>query len=661
MSPARIRQVAWALVGITLLLVALGLGLDAVHGTRFGLGAGFVLALVAVLLPLGVMVAFRQPANPIGWIFLGVAVTVGLGGLAGSYADYWTSGEGGSDGLGKLAAWYASSSWIPWVLIPATFLLLLFPDGKLPGSRWRPVAWSAGIGIGLLLVTALLTPGPLEDYKHVQNPYGVHTGIIDPLGGLAFLLVAIGIFGSIASLVLRYRRGHRELREQIKWIALAGGLVAVVVPVGVATYDVVGEVVANSAIELSILTLPLAAGVAILRYRLYEIDLVINRTLVYGVLTAGLGGIYAAVSLGLGVAIGAGSTLPTAAATLAVALLFRPLRANIQAAVDKRFDRARYEGLRKVEHFLGELRAGRAAPEETGRVLADALGDPRLEVLFWLPAEEIHVDATGRAVREPAAPGRMRTPVRRGDLQLATLVHDEALCRRPNLLESVIAASGLAIEISRLRAEVRRRLAEVEDSRARIVTAGDAERRRLERDLHDGAQQRLVAIGLALRHVQGLLRPGGEAATEVDATVTELTNAIEELRELARGVRPAGLDDGLATALQELATRSPLRTTVEATDERFEDRVETAAYFVASEAFANVIKHARATAITVSANKRNGNLVVSVRDDGIGGAAASDGSGLVGMGDRVAALGGRLRIDSSPDAGTVVTAELPCG
>jgi signal transduction histidine kinase len=207
---------------------------------------------------------------------------------------------------------------------------------------------------------------------------------------------------------------------------------------------------------------------------------------------------------------------------------------------------------------------------------------------------------------------------------------------------------------------VRRRLAEVEDSRARIVTAGDAERRRLERDLHDGAQQRLVSIGLALRHVQGLLPPGGEAATEVDATVTELTDALDELRELARGVRPAGLDDGLATALQELATRSPLRTTVEATDERFEDRVETAAYFVASEALANVIKHARATAITVTASRRNGSLVVSVSDDGIGGAAASNGSGLVGMEDRVAALGGQLRIDSRPNAGTVVTAELPC-
>ena len=342
------------------------------------------------------------------------------------------------------------------MLIPATFLLLLFPDGKLPGSRWRPVAWSAGIGIGLLLVTALLTPGPLEDYKHVQNPYGVDTGIIDPLGGLAFLLVAIGIFGSIASLVLRYRRGHRELREQIKWIALAGGLVAVVVPVGVGTYDVVGEVVANSAIELSILTLPLAAGVAILRYRLYEIDLVVNRTLVYGVLTAGLGGIYAAVSLGLGVAIGAGSTLPTAAATLAVALLFRPLRANIQAAVDKRFDRARYEGLRKVEHFLGDLRAGRAAPEETGRVLADALGDPGLEVLFWLPGEEIHVDATGRAVRESAAcgpdadAGAPRRPAarhprpRRGARPAAQPPRERHRCRRARDRDQPAARRGAA-------------------------------------------------------------------------------------------------------------------------------------------------------------------------------------------------------------------------
>jgi signal transduction histidine kinase len=209
--------------------------------------------------------------------------------------------------------------------------------------------------------------------------------------------------------------------------------------------------------------------------------------------------------------------------------------------------------------------------------------------------------------------------------------------------------------------EVRRRLAEVEESRARIVTVGYEERRRLERDLHDGAQQRLVSIGLALRDVQGQLPTPSPVATELDATVGELTEAIDELRELASGVRPAGLDDGLAAALHELAARSSVPTRVEAIDERFEDRLETAAYFVASEALTNAAKHARASQVAVSALRRNGNLVVSVRDDGIGGAVATDGSGLVGMTDRVAALGGSVRVDSPRGCGTTVTAELPCG
>ena len=188
---------------------------------------------------------------------------------------------------------------------------------------------------------------------------------------------------------------------------------------------------------------------------------------------------------------------------------------------------------------------------------------------------------------ESPVAGRARTPVRRATLQLATVVHNESLGNRPNLLQNVIEAAGLAIEIARLRAEVRRRLAEVEESRARIVTAGYDERRRLERDLHDGAHQRLVSIGLALRHVQGQLPARSREADELNATVEEVSDAIEELRELARGVRPAGLDDGLSPALRELASRSPLPTRVDATGERFEDPLETAAYLVASEALAN--------------------------------------------------------------------------
>jgi signal transduction histidine kinase len=204
---------------------------------------------------------------------------------------------------------------------------------------------------------------------------------------------------------------------------------------------------------------------------------------------------------------------------------------------------------------------------------------------------------------------------------------------------------------------VRRRLAEVEASRARIVTAGYEERRRLERDLHDGAQQRLVSIGLALRHLQHRLPD----PAPLDAVVVEVSRAIEELRELARGVRPAGLDDGLGHALRELAARSPLKTRVEVTGERFEDRIETAAYFVASEALANAAKHARAATVAVAAGRRNGSLVVRIRDDGVGGAAPSEGSGLAGITDRVAALGGSVSVTSPPGGGTEVVAELPCG
>ena len=305
--------------------------------------------------------------------------------------------------------------------------------------------------------------------------------------------------------------------------------------------------------------IPVAIGVAVMRYRLYEIDRLINRTLVYVTLTAALAATFAAVSLTLGVAIGSGSTLATAAATLVVVLLFRPLRSRVQVLVDRRFDRARYEGLRKVERFLEELRAGRAAPEATGEVMAEAIGDPGLELFFWLPAEEVHVDASGHAVDESAYRRRGAHPNSAGWIAAGDRRPRQSTGERPDLLESVIDAAGLAIEIARLRVEVSRRLAEVEESRARIVTAGYEERRRLERDLHDGAQQRLVSIGLALRHVQGQLPTPSPEADELNATVKEVSDAIEELRELARGVRPAGLDDGLSPALRDLASRSPLR------------------------------------------------------------------------------------------------------
>ena len=652
---------AWGLVALALLFLAAAAVVSVASGGDIAAGSMvFVSALGLGFATAGVLIAVRQPRNSIGWIFLGAAVAAGLGALAASYADYWVDDREGPEALGKLAAWYEELGWMGFILVPSTFLLLLFPDGRLLSSRWRPVAWCAGGGIVGTFVLQGLHPGPLSDHPEINNPYGVESPLLDVLEGLALLVLAIGILGSALSLILRFRRSSGVQRQQMKWLAFAGAVAALTVTIGTALYDVVDETVANSAIMLSVLGLPAATVVAIRRHRLYEIDVVINRTLVYAVLTAGLAALYAAISLSLGVALGAGSTLPTAAATLAVALAFRPLRSRVQVQVDRRFDRARYEGLRRIERFLDALRAGRAAPEATGEVIAEAVGDPGLELFFWLPGAELHVDAAGRAVDELPTAGRAVTPVRRGALELASVVHDPALAEHPDLLESVVAAAGLAIEIARLRVEVRRQLAEVEASRARIVTVGYEERRRLERDLHDGAQQRLVSIGLSLRDIQRQLPPKMPAATELDATVGELSEAINELRELARGVRPAGLDDGLAPALRELAARSSLRTRVEATDERFSDNLETAAYFVASEALTNAAKHARASEVAVSASRRNGRLVVSVRDDGSGGAQPAAGSGLLGITDRIAALGGTVTVNSPRGSGTTITAELPC-
>jgi signal transduction histidine kinase len=252
--------------------------------------------------------------------------------------------------------------------------------------------------------------------------------------------------------------------------------------------------------------------------------------------------------------------------------------------------------------------------------------------------------------------------VERGGQRLGVVRYDRAADVNPGLRRDVVAAAGLAVEIVRLRVELRRHLAEVRASRARIVAAADAERRRIARDLHDGAQQRLVSIGLAVRHAQHQL---GTAAPEADRTledaVAQVAAAIEDLRALSHGLPPAQLESGLAPAFEDLARRAPLPVRVRACAERFPPGVEAAAYFVGSEGITNAVKHAGASAVTLTAERRDGRLVVTVADDGVGGAAPGTGSGLPGLADRVAALGGELRVDSRAGAGTTLTAELPCG
>jgi signal transduction histidine kinase len=662
----RVRRIApWLAAGLTLAGVAFGVVLNDLagsHGEDSWTGVAWAAAALASS-GVGVVLAIRRAGNPIGWLLLANGLVLAVHYVATPYADYAVLEEPDALPGAEWAVLIHERAW-PTLFICVAALALVFPDGRLPSPRWRRVAIVAAVSFAALTVVSLLSAGRYsEKFDHVSSPLPELSEAVVALPFMVFGLGALaGLVAGALALRIRMKRASLVERLQLKWLAYA----AMLAPAAVVTSVVEGAVGGGDgaatviATTLALTAIPLAIGVAVLRYRLYEIDRLINRTLVYVTLTTGLAAVFAAVSLSLGVAIGSGSTLPTAAGTLAVALVFGPLRSRAQVLVDRRFDRARYEGLRRIGRFLEDLRAGRAAPETTGRVVAEATADPSLELFFWLPAEELHVDAAGRAVDRLPDTERARTPVRRGALHLATVVHDPVLADRPDLLDSVIEAAGLAIEIARLRVEVRRRLAEVEESRTRIVTAGYEERRRLERDIHDGAQQRLVSIGLALRHVQAQLPEGSREAGELDTSVAEISQTIEELRELARGVRPAGLDDGLAPALRALASRAPLPTQVDATEERFDDGLETAAYFVASEALANAAKHARATRVELTAVRRDGRLVVSVSDDGVGGARPSEGSGLAGMTDRVEALGGRLDVTSPPAGGTTVTAELPC-
>jgi signal transduction histidine kinase len=310
------------------------------------------------------------------------------------------------------------------------------------------------------------------------------------------------------------------------------------------------------------------------------------------------------------------------------------------------------------------LKLEHTPPNRLRDVLAETLGDPSLELGLWLPEKNCYVDAAGREVELPDEERRVVTRIEHAGQPLAALVHDPSLLEEPELVQAAGAAARLALENARLQAEMRAQLLRVQESRVRIVAAGDEARRRIERDIHDGAQQRLVALALQLRTAQRRLGDGADPEVEalLDAAVDELQVAVDELRELARGVHPAILtEEGLAAALESLASRSALPISLDVLEERFPPQVEATAYFVACEGLANVAKHAEASKAVVTVARRDRVLTIEVSDDGIGGAVPVNGSGLSGLADRVEALGGKLRIESRPGEGTRVLGEIPCG
>ena len=368
MSTRAAPWLAWSLMVLSVVLLVGGLALDqmtrstAQERPYYGpVDAVFFLATVLTFSVVGAIIASRQPRNAIGWIFCGVGLVMGINSLAGGYAEYRLSGDYGPWSLAETAAWFASWSWIILVYLPTSFLLLLFPDGRLPSPRWRPVAWCAVLGlIGLVMGTAL-GPGPLENFPQIMNPYGVDSLILDAVAVTGYILASTSMVASAVSLIVRTRRAGRVERQQIKWLAYGGAVAVGAVFVGGVIAVWIGEV-GISLITIGLLGVPISTGVAIARYRLYEIDIIINRTLVYGSLTAILAGVYfgsVTATQALFSILTDQQELPqvvVVTSTLLIAALFNPSRRRIQSFIDRRFYRRKYDAIKTLEAFSVKLR-----------------------------------------------------------------------------------------------------------------------------------------------------------------------------------------------------------------------------------------------------------------------------------------------------------------
>jgi signal transduction histidine kinase len=651
------RPLTTAAALVTGLLTVAAAVLTALAPTPAALGnLAVLLAAGPACAVLGVVVLRRQPGNAVGLclglVGLATAVTatkeIGWQVLAG-YPERW------GDWAWAVAV-LNESAW--WVFTAVGLLLLYFPDGRLPGPRWRWVPPVMVACTGAEQVNGAVEAEPYRPpFAGLAHPFGPPPAWLDAVTTVTFVLMLALTLACAVSLTGRYRRGDRVRRAQVKWLALAG--------LGVPAYPLLclAEILLwgqaswfSGAVGIAALIgMPVAVGIAVLRHDLYDVDKAIATAVTWVLVTVVLVVVFVASASAAGLVLGRDSPAAAAGATAVAALALAPLRARLQRRVDRRLYPLRASSRTAVETLHRRASSGEARPEELQAVLRVALRDPGLRVGFRLPGTEGFVDAEGSPVETVEAAGGV--PVTLGGGPIGVLVPDDGVAS-PELLRQVAADAGTIVEVVRLRLEVAKALRDVESSRARLVQTGYEERRRLERDLHDGAQQRLVSLGMALRLAQRHLADGTvDVDALLDQSVAELGTAVAELRQIARGLRPSGLDDGLPGALAALLRTVPVVVDLEVCPDPLPDDVATTAYYVVSEAVANAVKHAEASCITLRVARSGGHVVVSVRDDGRGGAELRPQSGLA---DRVAALGGRLRVDSPAGRGTVVEAALPC-
>jgi signal transduction histidine kinase len=633
---------------------------------------------VALYLWVGPTIASRA-RNPIGWIFISVIGFFSIGSLAGYYATLALVRHPGTLPFGLAAAWI--DRWaLTACLTPVILVFLLFPTGDTPTRRWRWLLWTILTLVVLELVGIALTPGRMTGAfadltsVRVTNPLGlpVARSVMDPITvAIGMALFACGLF-SVAALFARYRGAGSEERQQIRWLAYVGIATAVTILLGFAVPGddgggillVVNNILFLTTFVLLVLGIPIASGIAILKYRLYDLDVVVRKSIVFAALAVFIGVVYMAIVGGVGALIGsrADTTLSFVAAA-SLALLFQPARERARRFADRIVYGKRatpYEVLSEFSERMGETFATDDILPRMAAIAGSGTGATSTTILLDVDHELREVArwaAGGRAAGE-----RHEFEVRhQGDLLGAIRVtmppSDPMNPSKEALVRDLASQAGLVLRNVRLIEDLRA-------SRQRLVAAQDEERRKLERNLHDGAQQQLVALAVQLRLAEEMAGKDPDKELELLHRLQSAANeALEQLRDLARGIYPPLLaDKGLATALEAQARRSAVPVSVDADGVgRYPQEIEAAVYFCTLEALNNVAKYAAATSATIRLRRDDEHLRVEVADDGVGfdPAAARDGTGLRGMADRLDAIGGRLEVSSAPGAGTRVTGIVP--
>lgn len=609
--------------------------------------------LMAVLYPvIGAALHARHPGNRLAVVLL----ATGVSRAAAVAATAWATEPGVPHGT---AEWLGFG--LPFVaLAVAPLSLLWFPDGRLPDAcrRWRVAQASTPVAVVALAASMVLSwrfrsPAFLADGPPADSSQGQ---LASALLLVALVAAVLGVLSGVASLVARWRHNARgAVRQQIKWY-LAGAVAAVVLNVA---GDIAGAVL-PAARALNLLGTAAILGallIAVVRHDLWDIDRLLNRTVVYGLLSAVLLTVYVGSVLALGLllqGLGAGQAVAVAAATLAAVTVAAPVRRHLQWRVDRRFDRRRFDAVALVRGHVRSTALGVAEPGATEALLREVLRDPTFAVRYRCRDGGI-VDGWGR----PASVADIRPELSGPDW---LFVHAPVDPYDERVWRAVLGEAGPSLAQSRLQAEVLAQVAVVEGSRRRIVEAAAAERRRIERNLHDGAQQRLVSLAMRLRTAQRRHPDelGPEALRLLDETVADVRGSVEDLRALAAGLLPGSLvSEGLEPALLEIADRhaGSVRMTSEL-DHRHTAALDEVAWFVACEGVTNAVKHAADSAVQVHVTCRSGLFVLRVCDSGPGGAVS--GNGLTGLQDRVRASAGELTIHSPPAVGTTLTVTLPC-